>query len=77
MARGEEHRTKREFSELLDRGLTLKEKYGGDQGWKLGLRYDENQPGEVLEFRETVGGAQSGLSCLIKDDRWKPIEIIR
>jgi hypothetical protein len=42
MARGEEYRTKREFSELLDRGLSLKEKYGGDQGWKLGLRYDEN-----------------------------------
>ena len=24
-----------------------------------------------------MGGAISGLSCLIKDDRWKPVEIIR
>jgi hypothetical protein len=41
------------------------------------LRYDEEKPGEILQFRESVSGEQSGLSCLIKDDRWKPIEIIR
>jgi hypothetical protein len=77
MERAELHRAKYEVSDLLDRGKSLKEKYGGDYGWKLGLRYNEDRPGEVLEFRESVGGAFSGLSCLIKDDRWKPVEIIR
>lgn len=35
MDRGEEFRTKLEVNEMMDRGLTLKEKYGGDKGWKL------------------------------------------
>jgi hypothetical protein len=77
MTRSEEFRTKRELNELLDRGKTLKEKYGGEYGWRLGLRFDEDRIGDVLEYREDVGGAFSGLSCINKDDRWKPIEIIR
>jgi hypothetical protein len=48
MDRGEEYRTKLEVSEMMDRGLTLKEKYGGDKGWRLQLRYDENKPGDIL-----------------------------
>ena len=74
MDRGEEYRTKLEVSEMMDRGLTLKEKYGGDKGWRLQLRYDENKPGDILQFQESVSG---NLSCLIKDDRWKPVEIVR
>ena len=30
-----------------------------------------------MEFKEPVGGIMSGLFCRIKDDRTKPIEIIR
>jgi hypothetical protein len=30
MERAEEHRAKREVNDLLDRGKSLKEKYGGD-----------------------------------------------
>lgn len=48
MDRGEEFRTKYEVNEVMDRGLTLKEKYGGDKGWRLQLRFDEEKPGEVL-----------------------------
>jgi len=40
------------LTELLDRGLTLGQKYGGGKGWQLGLRFDESKPGEVMEFRE-------------------------
>jgi len=35
MDRAEEFRTKNEIKEVLDRGLPLKEKYGGDKGWQL------------------------------------------
>ena len=59
---------------MMDRGLSLKEKYGGDKGWKLQLRYDENKPGDILQFRESIS---DNLSCLIKDDRWKPVEIVQ
>jgi hypothetical protein len=55
----------------------LGQKYGGGKGWQLGLRFDESKPGEVMEFREQVGGVHSGLSCIMKDDRWRPVEIIR
>ena len=35
MERDEEYRGKLELNELMDRGLSLKEKYGGDKGWML------------------------------------------
>ena len=77
IASSDQFRTKQEISELLDKGLSLNQKYGGDKGWKLSLRFNEETPGDAIEYRESVGGVHSGLSCLIKDDRWKPVEIIR
>lgn len=62
---------------MLDRGLSLKDKYRGERGWKLLLRFDENRKGEVLEWREDVGNVFSLISAQCKDDRWKPIELIR
>ena len=57
MERGEEYRQAKELSDLMDRGLTLKEKYGWEKGWRLQLRYEEEKPADVLEFREQVGGS--------------------
>lgn len=62
---------------MLDRGLSYKEKYGGERGWRLLLRFDENRKGEVLEWREDVGNIFSLISAQCKDDRWKEIELIR
>jgi hypothetical protein len=39
MDREEEFRQRKEVNELMDRGLSLKDKYGGDKGWKLQLRF--------------------------------------
>ena len=65
------------MNEVLDRGLSLKQKYRGERGWKLLLRFDENRTGEVLEWKEDVGNIFSLISAQCKDDRWKPIELIR
>ncbi len=61
----------------MEKGLSLKEKYGGERGWRLLLRFDETQKEQCLEYRENVGGMFSGLECRVKDDRTKPIELIR
>lgn len=61
----------------MDRGLSVKEKYGGDRGWKLLLRFDENRKGDVLEIREHTGDFFSGIATSEKDDRWKAVEIVR
>ena len=65
------------MQELLERGRSYKEKYMNEKCWKVLLRFDENKKGEVLEFREDIGGIHSGLSAIVKDDRWKPVEIVR
>jgi len=63
---------------VLDKALSVRDKYGPEFGWKLNLRYNEERVGgEPIEFREQVGGAQSGISCIVKDDRWRPVELIR
>jgi uncharacterized protein YwqG len=62
---------------VLDRGQSIQEKYGNSWGWKLQLRHDENRIGDIVEFKENVGGKFSGICSQTKDDRWKPIEIIR
>lgn len=48
MERSEEHRQKKELNELLDRGLSIGEKYGGERGWRLLLRHNENRKDEVF-----------------------------
>jgi hypothetical protein len=60
----------------LDKGLPFKVKYGGEKGWKLSLRYNENTR-EPLEWKEDVGGFTSGIAARCKDDRFKPIEVVR
>lgn len=64
-----------ELHDLMDRGLTLKEKYGPERGWKLSLRFDENRKDEPLILRESIGF--TGLQTKSIDDRWKPVELIR
>ena len=39
----------------MDKGSTLREKYGNERGWKMSLRYDEANKGEVLEYCELAG----------------------
>jgi predicted transcriptional regulator len=48
MSRSEQYRVKTEISHLLDKGLSLREKYGGEYGWRITLRHDEKRKGEVL-----------------------------
>jgi hypothetical protein len=43
----------------------------------MSLRYNEENPDEVLEYSENVGPLHSGISYKIIDDRRKPIEMIR
>ena len=61
----------------MDRGLSVREKYGGERGWKMLLRFDERRKGDVLEWRQDAGGMFAGIATREKDDRWKPIEIVR
>jgi hypothetical protein len=68
---------KNELNEVLDLGLSLIEKYGGERGWRLLLRHDENKKGDVLEWREDVGNIFSLIASRCKDDRWRPVELIR
>lgn len=44
-------RNKAELNELMDKGLTIREKYGPDLAWKLLLRHDENKKGEILNLK--------------------------
>lgn len=77
MERSEEHRQKKELNELLDRGLSVSDKYGGERGWRLLLRHNEDRKDEVFQFREQVGCDLGGIESRNIDDRWKPVEIIR
>lgn len=49
-------RNRAELNELLDKGLSVREKYGGERAWKLLLRHDENKKGDIITLRENVGG---------------------
>jgi|LauGreDrversion4_2_1035121.scaffolds.fasta_scaffold59368_1 hypothetical protein len=77
MSGSEQYRVKTEISHLLDKGLSLREKYGGEYGWRVTLRHDEKRKGEVLSYKEHVGSFFSAISSQWKDDRWQPVEIIR
>ena len=61
----------------MDKAQSVKEKYGGYRGWKMSLRYDEENKDSALEYRESLGAMENGLSYKIIDERKKPIEIIR
>lgn len=43
----------------------------------MSLRYNENAKGAILEYSEGVGAFHQGIAYKIKEDRKKPVEIIR
>eukprot|EP00347_Sterkiella_histriomuscorum_P005691 403355632 len=73
----EQFRVKTEIKSLLDKGQTLTEKYGDARGWRMSLRYDDNNKNDQLEYSESSGPLHQCVSYKLKDDRKVPIEIIR
>jgi hypothetical protein len=43
----------------------------------MSLRYDESHKDAVLEYSEAVGALHQGISYKIKEDRKRPVEVIR
>ena len=44
-----------EVRQLLDKGQSIREKYGDARGWRMSLRYDETRKSDVLEYSEMSG----------------------
>jgi len=72
----DQHRAKVEERELLDLGQDMREKFGDERGWKMSLKYDEKLD-SFVEYRERVGAIHQGISYVIREDRKRPVEIIR
>ncbi len=66
-----------EERELVDLGSNIREKFGDLRGWKMSLRYNENAKDAIIQYSEGVGAEHQAISAMIKEDRKRPVEIIR
>lgn len=71
----ENFRKEVEKRELLDRADDIRQRYGEERGWRMGLRKADDDP--LIEYVEASGNKFSGLNFKIQYDQHKPVEIIK
>lgn len=73
----ERFRARVEERELLDKGQTMRDRYGLERGWKMSLRKNIKNKDCLIEYNEKSGPLHLGLGYIIKDVINRPIEVIR